>query len=62
MMTRRQIDASRERRLWLTQVGIPTAMLFVTVYQIPEAREAINRKAYEAKCKVTDFIDKIKRH
>ena len=61
MMSRRQIDSSRERRLWLTQVLIPALMLFMTAYQIPEARTVMNRTFYSIKYKVTNFIDRIKR-
>lgn len=35
-MTNRQIDASRETRLWLTQVVIP---IVGVVMMVPEARE-----------------------
>ena len=48
-MTYKQIEASREARLWITQVIIPAigvAML------IPEAREAVVAKAKEVKDKI----------
>lgn len=61
MMSRRQIDTSRERRLWLTQVAIPVLMLLVTAYQIPDARDVMNRTYYNIKYKVINFIDRIKR-
>ena len=47
-MTRRQIDASRERRLWFTQVVMPTITVIVKA------------KASEAKCKIEDRIKKRK--
>lgn len=40
-MTRRQIDAARERRLWVTQVVMPVVALIVAV---PEARQAAIEK------------------
>jgi hypothetical protein len=45
-MTRKQIDASREARLWLVQVAIPIAGI---VMMVPEAREAITEKFKNAK-------------
>lgn len=48
-MTRRQIDASRELRLWVTQVVIPA---FGVAMMIPEAREAVVTKAKEVKEKI----------
>lgn len=48
-MTRRQIDASRERRLWFSQIVIPTLTLVVTGLSIPEVREAVKSKAAEVK-------------
>lgn len=48
-MTRRQIDASREARLWITQVIIPA---FGVAMMIPEAREAVVAKAKEVKDKI----------
>ena len=48
-MTRRQIDASREARLWITQVIIP---MFGIAMMIPEAREAVVAKAREVKDKI----------
>lgn len=45
-MTRKQIDASREARLWLVQVVIPIAGI---VMMVPEARETIMEKLKNAK-------------
>jgi hypothetical protein len=45
-MTRKQIDAGRELRLWITQVIIPAAAV---VMMFPEAREATVSKARELK-------------
>ena len=49
-MTYKQIEASREVRLWITQVIIP---MFGIAMMIPEAREAVVTKAKEFKDKVT---------
>lgn len=52
-MTRKQIDASRELRLWITQVIIPA---FGVTMMIPEAREAVVTKAKEVKDKIKSKI------
>ena len=49
-MTYKQIEASREVRLWITQVLIPA---FGVAMMIPEAREAVVAKAKEVKDKTT---------
>lgn len=54
-MTRRQIDASREARLWITQVIIP---MFGIAMMIPEAREAVVAKAREVKDKIVSSTRK----
>lgn len=48
-MTYKQIEASREVRLWITQVVIP---MFGVAMMIPEAREAVVAKAKEVKNKI----------
>lgn len=50
-MTRKQIEAGREIRLWITQVIIPA---FGVAMMIPEARETVVTKAKE-------FGDKFKK-
>ena len=55
MKTYRQIEASRNRRLWITQVIVPvttTAMLF------PQAREAVANTAIKAKDSVKNLFTK----
>lgn len=44
-MTRRQIDQSREIRLWFSQIVIPASMLVATTMAIPEVRTAVATKA-----------------
>lgn len=48
-MTYKQIEASREARLWITQVIIPAIGVAM---MIPEAREAVVAKAKEVKDKI----------
>lgn len=45
-MTWKQIKASREARLWLSQIVLPVATV---VMLVPEARNAVAEKAKEAK-------------
>lgn len=54
-MTNRQIDASREARLWLTQVIIPIAGV---VMMVPEAREAVVARVKQAKKNIEDKFKK----
>ena len=54
-MTHKQIDASREIRLWITQVIIPA---FGVAMMIPEAREAVVTKARDVKDKIKYKIHK----
>ena len=48
-MKQKHIDASREARLWLSQIVIPIAGIMV---MCPEAREAAKAKAVEMKRKI----------
>ena len=57
-MTRRQIDSSRERRLWIGQVVIPPLTLIVTAMSIPEVRETTKVKAKEIKRKIENRFKK----
>ena len=45
-MTYKHIEASREARLWLTQIVLPVT---VVVMMVPETRKAAMTKANEAK-------------
>lgn len=45
-MTYKQVEASREVRLWLTQIVLP--IVGVTML-VPEARQAVVAKAKQAK-------------
>ena len=57
-MTRRQIDASRERRLWVSQVIMPTLTMAAGLMAIPEVRETVKAKAIELKQKIEDRMKK----
>ena len=58
-MTKRQrIDASREARLWISQIIIPTATVIVTALSIPEVRQAATIKYEEVKQKLKSKIKK----
>ena len=45
-MTYKQIEASREARLWITQVALP---IIGVVMLVPDARKAVTTKLKEAK-------------
>ena len=45
-MTYKQIEASREARLWITQVALPIAGV---VLLVPDARKVVMTKLKEAK-------------
>jgi hypothetical protein len=50
IMTYKQIEASREIRLWTTQVIVPAlGMVAAMVTMVPEFREAVVAKAKEVK-------------
>lgn len=52
-MTYKQIEASRELRLWITQVILPTIGLgTVVVMTVPELREAATNKIEEIKNRI----------
>lgn len=48
-MTYKQLEASREARLWLGQIIIPTVTGVVALMTVPEVREAVAAKATEVK-------------
>lgn len=54
-MTNRQIDSSREARLWLTQVVLPIAGV---VMMVPEARAAVMAKVKQAKANIENKFAK----
>ena len=54
-MTYKQIEASREARLWIGQVILP---IVTAVMLVPEAREAVIDKAKTAKKNIEDKVKK----
>lgn len=57
-MTYRQIEASREVRLWISQVIIPTVTTVGALMMVPEVRTYVVDKATELKSKVKAKIKK----
>jgi len=55
-MTYKQIEASREVRLWLGQIIIPAASVAVAILSIPEVREAIGTKVTNVKESIQNKI------
>lgn len=48
-MTWKQIEASREARLWITQVVVPAATVVGAAMAIPEVRHTVVEKAKSVK-------------
>ena len=48
-MTYKQIETSREIRLWIRDIVVPAATVVVTMMTVPEVREAVAAKAREVK-------------
>ena len=57
-MTYRQIETSRERRLWLTQVAIPVVTLALTAMSIPEVKNKAVEKFNDVRDKLKKFVIK----
>lgn len=51
-MTYKQIEAARERRLWLKDVIVPAVAIAASVWSVPEVRETVNRKWRELKMNI----------
>ena len=48
-MTYKQIETSREVRLWIVQIIVPTASVVVAMLTIPEVRQMVVSKAVSVK-------------
>ena len=48
-MTYKQIETSREIRLWITQVIVPAGIVVSTAMSIPEVREPVVKKVKKVK-------------
>ena len=57
-MTRKNIDAAREARLWIGQIIVPAMTVVGSVMAIPEVRQAVAVKANEMKQKVETKLKK----
>ena len=59
-MTYRQIEASREARLWIGQVIVPACMTVATIMSIPEARAAVKQTFTKVKDTFKTEYNKVK--
>lgn len=57
-MTYKQIEASREVRLWIGQIIIPAATAFGIVMANPTVRQSIKKKAIDVKRKIQNKFSK----
>lgn len=57
-MTYKQIEASRELRLWIGQIIVHALTLAATAMAIPEVREAVAAKAEDIKYSIKQKIKK----
>jgi len=58
-MNYKQVEASGEARLWLTQVIVPTLALAATVVMVdPELKETVVTKFGEVKSKIKNTLRK----
>ena len=51
-MTYRQIETSREIRLWVTSIIVPTVTTVGTLMMVPEVRNAVKSKLNEVRLKL----------
>lgn len=58
MATWKQIETSREIRLWISQIIVPAATVTGTLMAIPEVREGVKAKAIEIKEKIKSKLNK----
>lgn len=57
-MTYKQIEASREARLWLSQIIIPACAVAASTLTIPEVRDAVAMKAKSIKQSIENKMKK----
>lgn len=57
-MTYKQIEASREARLWIGQIIVPACAAIGTTLAIPEVRQAVAAKAKEMKQSIENKLKK----
>jgi len=56
IMTYKQIEASREVRLWIGQIIVPAASVAVAILSIPKVRQMIATKAESVKESIQNKI------
>ena len=57
-MTYKQIEASREMRLWIGQVIVPAAVAAVTIASNPQTRNYVSKKYNNLKSRIQKKFDK----
>lgn len=57
-MTYKQIETSREIRLWIGQIIVPAATVAATMMAIPEVRQAVSAKAKDVKQTIEEKFKK----
>lgn len=57
-MTYKQIEASREMRLWIGQVIVPAAVAAVTIASNPQTRNYVSKKYNNVKSRIQKKFDK----
>lgn len=57
-MTYKQIETSREIRLWIGQIIVPAITLTATMMVIPEVRQAVSAKAKDVKQTIEEKFKK----
>lgn len=51
-MTWRQIETSRQRRLWFTEVIFPLTGALLAAWQVPDFRELVTVAVHRVECEV----------
>ena len=57
-MTYKQIEASREMRLWIGQVIVPAAAAAIAIASNPNTRDYISKKYNNAKSRIQKKFEK----
>lgn len=56
-MTYKQIEASRELRLWIGQVIVPIITVGIAIYSNPEARQAVSNTVHKIKLRIDERMN-----
>ena len=57
-MTYKQIEASREMRLWIGQVIVPAAVAAITIASNPQTRNYVSKKYNNVKSRIQKKFEK----